>query len=738
MLFISLAVLYAVAVLDSRHSLGSVRPASTLQEIHSMRLSSIASVLSALALSMGTAGSALAETAPSPALAQVAISDGAALTAHWNASIYGRLWADPALAPLHPLLQQGVDAIGQQTGIDPFTMLAAAKGISLRWLGLDTSAEHLPQVVAIADFGGQAAQMMELARKAEWTTATVAGADEALAHDGTHALLARYGHQLRLAFNQSELPTWTAATGASDVSARIDVPKLATAIGSALTDEQTDGFAGEFLTWLRAHVGVITSEMRITADGMRDTYVVPAPTSGFIPVDRAVLARVPANALSVTALGVDGAAWWKEYGQLVLGAVAAADKPSQPADTRAAQAKIDEALKALSLPSLPELLAGFKGTQLFFMTPGVPMVGSSLVLRRSAVIDLCVRELLARVGEQPPEEGAAIMLPVPNMPFTPQLVLDKDCWLLTTDSVLATQWVGVEGGWPTSPVGKVALAHADEKSVMISGTDNAAMIQMIAGYAGIGLGQAPGLTAEQKRAIQQGLTRFAALAKPGYGVVRTTATGFEADMESVFSSSLVMGIIPAIAIPNLLESRVTSQESAAAASLKSGVFPAQVQFQAGGYADGDANGIGEYGFFPEMAGVVPSGMNGDITLNLLAPMYNVDKPTVSNYTFVIYQPDGKGGAVSSLPAARPAAGAGEREKSWVAYAWPVDGTQGRRAFAIDQSGNVYATKPAAKTPEPKWDDLYGGKGWGSKPTWLPYRRGGKRQPQPLPKENPEF
>src|SRR5688572_8971396 len=56
----------------------------------------------------------------------------------------------------------------------------------------------------------------------------------------------------------------------------------------------------------------------------------------------------------------------------------------------------------------------------------------------------------------------------------------------------------------------------------------------------------------------------------------------------------IIAIIAAIAIPNLLESRVTSQESAAAAALKSGLLPAEVQFQAGGYADADGNGIGTY------------------------------------------------------------------------------------------------------------------------------------------------
>jgi prepilin-type N-terminal cleavage/methylation domain-containing protein len=57
----------------------------------------------------------------------------------------------------------------------------------------------------------------------------------------------------------------------------------------------------------------------------------------------------------------------------------------------------------------------------------------------------------------------------------------------------------------------------------------------------------------------------------------------------------IIAIIAAIAIPNLLESRLTANEAAASASLKSGVMPAEIQFQAGGYQDRDADNVGEYG-----------------------------------------------------------------------------------------------------------------------------------------------
>src|SRR6185503_12435050 len=99
----------------------------------------------------------------------------------------------------------------------------------------------------------------------------------------------------------------------------------------------------------------------------------------------------------------------------------------------------------------------------------------------------------------------------------------------------------------------------------------------------------------------------------------------------------IIAIIAAIAIPNLLESRVTAQESSAAAALKSGLLPAEVQFQAGGYADLDTNGIGTYavvGILNTVAGTALNPFNAlcgtstmgaasanQISLNLLAPSY---------------------------------------------------------------------------------------------------------------------
>lgn len=184
-------------------------------------------------------------------------------------------------------------------------------------------------------------------------------------------------------------------------------------------------------------------------------------------------------------------------------------------------------------------------------------------------------------------------------------------------------------------------------------------------------------------------------------------------------------IIAAIAIPNLLESRITSNEAAASAGLKSGVFPAQIQFQGGSYVDEDKNGVGESGFLAEMSGVEAIAKQEDVRLSLLPRNWSTNEPLVNGYRFALYLPDGDGAASSRAeitdhsPEAIKA-----RERFWVAYAWPEQwGGNGRRAFAITSNGVVLSTRPSATGTKPAWNAALSN-GWGSQPPpeWMPHRR----------------
>ena len=192
----------------------------------------------------------------------------------------------------------------------------------------------------------------------------------------------------------------------------------------------------------------------------------------------------------------------------------------------------------------------------------------------------------------------------------------------------------------------------------------------------------------------------------------------------------IIAIIAAIAIPNLLESRISSNEAAAASSLKSGIHPAQVTFQSGSYVDlggpfaavTGGNGIGDYATsLNYLAGATTVTLNSDtagsapsLALSMLPATWNLADRTVQNSSY-IYD-------CESL-----------YESAFVTTCWPVDtagGSVGRRRFAINAGGQVFATPPnatnaavtclgtASATANP-----FGASGNASAPsTWSPYRR----------------
>ena len=183
---------------------------------------------------------------------------------------------------------------------------------------------------------------------------------------------------------------------------------------------------------------------------------------------------------------------------------------------------------------------------------------------------------------------------------------------------------------------------------------------------------------------------------------------------------LFVPIIAAIAIPNLLAAKVSSNETAAIATLRN-LASCQAQIQTSGKIDADEDGIGEYGTFLELTGSVGvkngffpaegadlaagdfgeqgSRVNPPIMSQALA---NVDPGgivTKSGYCFVIYLPDsskqggwvhetGPAGSVG-LAGGTGRVGVDAAEVRWCAYAWPVArGNSGNRCFFVNQDGDV--------------------------------------------------
>ena len=181
----------------------------------------------------------------------------------------------------------------------------------------------------------------------------------------------------------------------------------------------------------------------------------------------------------------------------------------------------------------------------------------------------------------------------------------------------------------------------------------------------------------------------------------------------------IIAIIASIAIPKLMSARISANENAAIATLRS-IASAQAQLQSSCAIDTDADGGGEYGYFGEMAGTAgmryfdePADAPGQDPAAILDPAI---LPTAfgdvvldaggecvverAGYYFKIFLPDvTAGGAIGGVPedgAAGVGGSAGAAfpdpdncEIMWCCYAWPIEaGRSGNRVFFVNQDGDL--------------------------------------------------
>jgi len=171
----------------------------------------------------------------------------------------------------------------------------------------------------------------------------------------------------------------------------------------------------------------------------------------------------------------------------------------------------------------------------------------------------------------------------------------------------------------------------------------------------------------------------------------------------------IIAIIAAIAIPQLLRSRMSSNETAAIGTLTT-LRTVQAQFQQAIVVDQNANGMGEYGLLQELSGAeIPRGAvnprtPGEFISQELGAVDVNGIASKAGYHFLVYLPvDGLAGPAMSegafgvpLPGAIVVADAEEQEVRWCCYAWPMGRTEtGNRAFCVNQTGTVYTTSNEA-------------------------------------------
>jgi prepilin-type N-terminal cleavage/methylation domain-containing protein len=163
----------------------------------------------------------------------------------------------------------------------------------------------------------------------------------------------------------------------------------------------------------------------------------------------------------------------------------------------------------------------------------------------------------------------------------------------------------------------------------------------------------------------------------------------------------IIAVIAAIVIPNLLSARLSSNETSAIGTLRT-LLAAQAAFQKTATADGNGNGMGEYGTFAEMSGAV--GVRGGTFLRppILSTAFREvsarGEVTRHGYQFALFLPDPSGEGLAELPGGGPDAGIDPdiAETTWCCYAWPTNyGSSGVRTFYVSQAGDLVFTDAQA-------------------------------------------
>ena len=183
----------------------------------------------------------------------------------------------------------------------------------------------------------------------------------------------------------------------------------------------------------------------------------------------------------------------------------------------------------------------------------------------------------------------------------------------------------------------------------------------------------------------------------------------------------IIAVIASIAIPKLMSARISANENAAIATLRS-IASAQAQIESACAIDTDADGGGEYAYFGELAGSAPlriwtaAGIaldgNGQTLDPPILPTAFADTFLDTNneavverggYVFKMYLPDVvAGGDIGAIPETGIAGTGGATagnfpdpdngEILWACYAWPAEAeATGNRAFFINQEGDLLQT-----------------------------------------------
>ncbi len=193
----------------------------------------------------------------------------------------------------------------------------------------------------------------------------------------------------------------------------------------------------------------------------------------------------------------------------------------------------------------------------------------------------------------------------------------------------------------------------------------------------------------------------------------------------------VIAVIAAVAVPRLLRSRISANETSAVASLKT-IASAQQNFRSADTVDLDKNGSGEFGYLEELAGTKacrsdnagtcdgPLCKDAPFIVKTLGSTNANGESAKAGYRFLIHLPTGPAGGHHLYPQPVNIALSAD---SFHAYAFPATaGRSGRRVFGLAAGTGIFQFGNAGGAyggtgNGPDWDALLGDNDGNAGITW---------------------
>ncbi len=604
--------------------------------------------------------------------------------------VWGRVAAATARGGLGAYAATAARMADEGLGFDLLATLRATRAVdtSLDEVGLN------PAGGAIVDFRGQArmgaaaqpvAEAIARALDARIRPATVAGSPAAWSLptgvvEGSRTVMAVFGDQLVAGGERSRLDPRPVQAG--DLILVFNQPRLADGWRKIMPGAD---WAGQRSS-MESLLGMLVWRLKAVPEGIAETIGWPGARTG-LPVDRSLIARMPADALMAWCAGTDGAALWSAWGEALTG------EPSGMPGS-GSLARVEALMERRGAPcTLQEAVASIRGTWGLAVSPGVPFPEVELIIPRNPTLDRLAVWLGSLNGATGVPADGPWPLSIDGLPMALQLVADRTHWLITPDPVRAEAWPrGEATGFATRPAAVAALAQAPAEATGLGCSDTPEVLKVLTAYSRL----LPIRDRTVRTAIDRTVAEVARAATTGWIWTRSTATGAEIRLRGVAGSGMIVPLAWQV-VQGTAEAVAAAKAERPAAFLRRTLLPAVERARAARLVDRDGDGVGEV---PTMAALVAAGIPG-----LEAPMLHDGDLVREGYRYRLHLPAAGGGAVHRAPGETDAA-----ERSFAIYAWPDTGEG--LLFAVDARGVIHGALPGTNR-EPAWNSLYQrDAGWG--------------------------